>query len=141
MRTLVIICFVALTALPVMAQIPLKTAPIRPMALDADVALRAQGRAAYRAGLTPQALAAQVRGANPRGGDPAVAAALKGALAEADAEIAGLKRQHDSLSDLSQQDQLRLQMAMDRKNKLETMLSNIMKAASDTQQAIVNNMK
>ena len=47
-------------------------------------------------------------------------------------------RQRD---DMSQESQLRIQMEMDRLSKFEQMLSNVMKSASDTQAAIVANLK
>ena len=47
----------------------------------------------------------------------------------------------DSLSEMSQQDQLRLQMAMDRYSKLMSTLSNVMKKQSDASSAILRNMK
>jgi len=47
----------------------------------------------------------------------------------------------DSMSDMSQTEQMRLQNAMDQKAKLEQTMSNIMKSNSDTQNAIINNMK
>jgi hypothetical protein len=45
------------------------------------------------------------------------------------------------MSDLSAQDQLTLQMYMDRSNKAQLALSNIMKQASDTQSATIKNLK
>ena len=45
------------------------------------------------------------------------------------------------MSELSDMDQLRLQMAMDRRSKLISTLSNVLKKASDTQQAITQNLK
>jgi hypothetical protein len=47
----------------------------------------------------------------------------------------------DSLSDMSQMQQARLQMAMDRRSKLIEALSNIMKKFSDTDNSIIKNMK
>ena len=47
----------------------------------------------------------------------------------------------DSMSDMSQTEQMRLQNAMDQKAKLEQTMSNIMKSNSDTQNGIINNMK
>ncbi len=52
-----------------------------------------------------------------------------------------LKGRLDSMSELSTMTSLRLQMAMDRRSKLIEMLSNIMKANSDTQSGIVGNLK
>lgn len=47
----------------------------------------------------------------------------------------------DSLSELTEMQSLRLQMAMDRLSKMMETLSNILKKIADTQQAVVQNMK
>ena len=47
----------------------------------------------------------------------------------------------DSLSEMGEMESLRLQMAMDRLSKLMSTLSNLMHKVSDTQSAIVQNMK
>lgn len=47
----------------------------------------------------------------------------------------------DSLSNLSEMQQIRLQMAMDRRSKLISTISNIMKKISDTQNQILQNLK
>lgn len=47
----------------------------------------------------------------------------------------------DSLSDRSEQDQLRLQLAMDRYSKIMSTLSSLMQKKSDTSSAILGNMK
>jgi hypothetical protein len=47
-------------------------------------------------------------------------------------------RQQD---DLNQELQMRIQMEMDQLSKFERMLSNVMKSASDTQSAIIANLK
>lgn len=47
----------------------------------------------------------------------------------------------DSLSEMSQQDQVRLQMAMDRYSNLMSTLSNVMKKQNDASSAILRNMK
>jgi hypothetical protein len=47
----------------------------------------------------------------------------------------------DSLSELSEMDQLRLQMAMDRLSKMMSTLSNILKKMSDTASQITQNLK
>ena len=49
--------------------------------------------------------------------------------------------QLDSTSDMSQEQQLKMQMAMDRYSKMMTTLSNILKKMSDTQSSITQNMK
>jgi RNAse (barnase) inhibitor barstar len=51
------------------------------------------------------------------------------------------KDQKDNLGDMSQEQQLQLQMMMDKKNKLEEMISNMMKKISDTQNQIISNLK
>ncbi len=52
-----------------------------------------------------------------------------------------LKNQKDALSDMSQDDKMKLQQIMDRKSKFETMLSNILKKFSDTSSGIIQNLK
>lgn len=47
----------------------------------------------------------------------------------------------NAMNDMSQQQQLELQMAMDRRSKLEQTLSNIMKKQQDTASSIVSNLK
>ena len=59
-------------------------------------------------------------------------------LRSASAVIAG---QVDSFSDMAEQMQLRLQMAMDRRSKFIDALSNLMKKQSDTANALVSNLK
>jgi len=54
---------------------------------------------------------------------------------------AQLKQAADSLNDISEQDQLRLQMLMDARSKFLQTLSDIEKSQSDTQNAIVQNLK
>jgi hypothetical protein len=51
------------------------------------------------------------------------------------------KQLDDSLSELSEMDQLRLQMAMDRLSKMMSTLSNILKKMSDTASQITQNLK
>ena len=58
--------------------------------------------------------------------------------AELEAPIAETK---DSLADMSEMDQLRLQMAMDRLSQSMSALSNVLKKISDTHGSIVNNVK
>ncbi|MGA7275455.1 MAG: type II toxin-antitoxin system ParD family antitoxin [Candidatus Udaeobacter sp.] len=52
-----------------------------------------------------------------------------------------LKNELDSMSEISEMESLRLQMAMDRVSKLMNALSNILKKIGDTQNAIVSNLK
>ena len=47
----------------------------------------------------------------------------------------------DSLSEMGEMESLRLQMAMDRRSKLMSTLSNLLKKISDTQSQIVQNLK
>jgi hypothetical protein len=47
----------------------------------------------------------------------------------------------EPVSDLSQSDQMRLQMDMDRKSKAEETLSNVLKKQSDTGDSVTQNMK
>ncbi len=53
----------------------------------------------------------------------------------------GLKDQLDSLSEMSDMNSLRLQMAMDRRSKFMQTLSNVMKKISDTGDTLVQNLK
>jgi putative addiction module CopG family antidote len=52
-----------------------------------------------------------------------------------------LKGRLDSLSEMGEMESLRLQMAMDRRSKLLSTLSNIMKKLSDTRDSITQNLK
>lgn len=52
-----------------------------------------------------------------------------------------MKQDLDSMSDLSQVDQMKLQQAMDRRSKMEEMISNLLKKISDTQSSIIGNLK
>jgi hypothetical protein len=62
-------------------------------------------------------------------------------LAQLNAEKENLKGQLDSLSEMSEQQSLRLQMIMDRRSKMISTLSNIMKKISDTSSSIIQNLK
>lgn len=61
--------------------------------------------------------------------------------ADIDRVRAQLADKRDSSSDMSQEDMLMLQRFMDQKSQLEAMISNIMKASSDSQAALVGNLK
>jgi hypothetical protein len=61
-----------------------------------------------------------------------------GALA---AKMESVANDIDSLSEMSEMESLRLQMAMDRLSKLMSTLSNILKKTSDTASQITQNMK
>ena len=52
-----------------------------------------------------------------------------------------LKSEKDALSDMSQQDKMKLQRATDKRSKIERALSNLMKKFSDTSAGIIQNMK
>jgi hypothetical protein len=52
-----------------------------------------------------------------------------------------MKDKRDSLSELGQEQQLRMQQAMDRLNKANQAASNLMKKFSDTQSSIIGNLK
>jgi hypothetical protein len=47
----------------------------------------------------------------------------------------------NSMGDMSQEQQLLLQRAMDQRSQLEAMISNVMKSVSDTQSNIISNLK
>jgi len=52
-----------------------------------------------------------------------------------------LKSNKDAISELNQQDMLLLQQLMDKKNQLEVMISNVMKAALEGGQASIQALK
>lgn len=66
--------------------------------------------------------------------------AASGQLSKAELE-ASIAETKDSLADMSEMDQLQLQMAMDRLSKAMSDLSNVLKKISDTQGSIANNIK
>ena len=55
--------------------------------------------------------------------------------------IAGTRSDLDSMSDISEGESLKLQMAMDRLSKMMTTLSNMLKKMNDTADGIVQNLK
>jgi hypothetical protein len=63
---------------------------------------------------------------------------LQGAI---NADVQTTQDTKDSIGDMSQMDQLQLQMIMDKKAKLIEALSNIMKKAAETQDNITGNLK
>ena len=65
---------------------------------------------------------------------------LKEIMAETKAQTDAKQRARDQ-ADISEEAQLRLQMAMDRRSKLMETLSNILKDLSDTNAEIIRNMK
>ena len=60
---------------------------------------------------------------------------------EIDALLDVAKGQLDQLSEISEEESLRLQMAMDRMSKLMQTLSNILEKIDDTAQSITQNLK
>ncbi|HYL09605.1 MAG TPA: hypothetical protein VEU31_02620 [Candidatus Acidoferrales bacterium] len=52
-----------------------------------------------------------------------------------------LKQTADSMSEMSETESLRLQMAMDRRSKFMATLSNILKKITETSDSIVQNLK
>jgi hypothetical protein len=66
---------------------------------------------------------------------------MRAAVAEADQALDTIKGRLDSLSEMGEEESLRLQMAMDRVSKAMSTLSNLLKRASDTDQQIIQNMK
>ena len=62
-------------------------------------------------------------------------------MADLDASIDELKDRLDSLPDVNEMDQLKLQMLMDRVSKAQTTLSNLLKKISDTSDTVIKNIK
>lgn len=60
---------------------------------------------------------------------------------DVDAIVDSMKNDLDNMSEMGETESLRLQMAMDRINKMMSTLSNILKKISDTQQSITQNLK
>ena len=56
-------------------------------------------------------------------------------------KVSGGNSVTDSLGDLSEVDQMKLQMTMDNRSKLAQTLSNVLKQNSDTANSIVQNLK
>lgn len=106
--------------------------------------------AAQRAAIGPQLRTAQVKqkgdagrllaraqrvqaNYKPKAGQPS--------KAELDSRIAALRDDLDSMPEMGEMESLRLQMAMDRRSKMISMLSNLLKKISDTSQSITQNLK
>jgi septal ring factor EnvC (AmiA/AmiB activator) len=66
---------------------------------------------------------------------------LETTLNEAKALMDKLGKQKDAISELSQDDMFQLQQLMEKKSQLEQMISNVMKAASESQSNITKNLK
>jgi len=62
-------------------------------------------------------------------------------MAELDPKVGALRDSRDRLSELSEEQQLRMQMAMDRLAKTTSTLNNIMKKMSTTAEGIIQNLK
>lgn len=62
-------------------------------------------------------------------------------IAELDSSVHNVATKLDSLSEMSEMQSLRLQMAMDRMAKFMSTLSNMVKKTSDTASAITQNLK
>lgn len=58
-----------------------------------------------------------------------------------DAQIAQMQKDIDGLSEMSETQSLRLQMAMDRLNKMMSTLSNLQKKISSSADSVINNLK
>jgi predicted ribosomally synthesized peptide with nif11-like leader len=64
-----------------------------------------------------------------------------GTLSDMSSQLSAGGGNTDTLSDLSSQSSMALQLTMDQKNRFQAMISNILKASSDTQSTIVSNLK
>jgi hypothetical protein len=80
-------------------------------------------------------------GQRQTGDDVATAGGYSTTFAGADTDMDTMKNNSDSLSELSEQQQLRMQMVMDRMTKADSMASNLLKKISDTANGIIANMK
>ena len=61
--------------------------------------------------------------------------------AELQNQIDRVKNELDSMSEMGEMESMRLQIAMDRMSRMMSTLSNLLKKISDTQDAIVQNIK
>ena len=52
-----------------------------------------------------------------------------------------IQSQKDAISELNKQDMLMLQQLMEKKSQIESMISNVMKASSETQSNLAKNLK
>ena len=97
-----------------------------------DVAVRK-----HRMMADAQVLLDRARSANaryvPRGSQPS--------KDELQAAIDKIESDKDSLSEMSESDQLELQMLMDRTSKMMSTLSNLLKKIGDTSGSVTNNIK
>jgi hypothetical protein len=56
-------------------------------------------------------------------------------------KAADLKDKKDNMSDMSSEQQLKMQMVMDRRSKMNEAISNLLKKVSETEQQIIQNLK
>lgn len=66
---------------------------------------------------------------------------LETTLSEANRLMKEIQDQKKSLSEMNQEDMMWLQKLMEQKSQLEQMISNVMKAASETRSNIAKNLK
>jgi len=122
----------AMAAAPVQLSAPaIRPAPVQPSVTGVTLATRKQRMAADARALLDRAERTRIV---YRPG------ATSGQLSKADLE-ASIAETKDSLADMSEMDQLQLQMAMDRLSKAMSVLSNVLKKISDTRGSITNNIK
>lgn len=113
---------------------PALVRPLPPPATVATTALLSRKERLLGEGRALLARAEQVNAAYaPAPGQPP--------KAELDAAVGQMKSELDSMSEMGEMESLRLQMAMDRMSKMMATLSNLLQKVSDTQDAIVQNIK
>jgi hypothetical protein len=81
---------------------------------------------------------------SPGGVQVAVISLVDGKItskSQLDAVVDAVKNDLDSMSELSEMESLRLQMAMDRRSKMMSTLSNLLKKISDTGDGLTQNLK
>lgn len=81
---------------------------------------------------------------SPGGIQVAVVSLVDGRItspSQLEAALEAIRTELDSMSELGETESLRLQMAMDRRSKIMTTLSNLLKKISDTSEGIVANLK
>jgi hypothetical protein len=91
-----------------------------------------------------QRFASAVPPLTPAQADVLAAMALYQTAKDVESAVAmrdGLRDAKNSLGELNKQDIFFLQQAMDQKNQLEAMISNVMRSFSDGAQAIIGNLK
>ena len=112
---------------------------------DARASIRPPSQPAQRASrATANAGSAPATAASPRAAANVSSVAIQPRplpRAEFDRRLAAAKQNQDSLREMSETESLRLQMAMERKGQLESMISNVMKKVSDTSQTLTQNLK